>query len=456
MVNSGVIEPHTRGLQLVSFITQTSYSSLPQPVLQAAKYALIDYLAVAIAAVNETSVRAVKATAYSWQAKGHAQVLLGRKTTPALAALINGTMAHAMDFDDTHPGGTGHPSAVCWSSALAIAEHYQLTEQAALVAFVIGFEVMAKLGGGAEPGVGRNLQRRGWHPTAIIGRAAAGAIAASLLKLNAQQTANALGAAATMMGGLRRSSGTHGKPFHAGKAAMDGILAAQLADNDFIAAHHFYELDGWLKVFIQDDQAVVPPLDFGQKWELLTNGFKLFASCRATHSIVENIQALLPQIAGRKLASIKAQVCPLALVNAGYQNPLTLLEAKFSTSFCIGLALNGYSLDHLDFSNTAMLHDPRVAQTLELLTLETVDDFNLATSALQLHFTDGSHLAGRITALKGNADNPLTEQERYNKFSRLTVPFLGVKKSQQLYEAASQFEHAGALATISRLVSKRN
>jgi 2-methylcitrate dehydratase PrpD len=90
---------------------------------------------------------------------------MGARTTPALAALANGTMCHAMDYDDTHPGGAGHPSGPCWSTALAMAEHHGAAEGDALAAFITGFEIMARLGGGWVPGVGRSLQRRGFHPT---------------------------------------------------------------------------------------------------------------------------------------------------------------------------------------------------------------------------------------------------------------------------------------------------
>jgi 2-methylcitrate dehydratase PrpD len=95
---------------------------------------------------------------------------------------------------------------------------------------------MAKLGGGGVPGVGRSLQRRGWHPTSVFGRAGAAAVASVLLRLNDTQIRYALGIAATTAGGLVGSFGTHGKPFHAGKAAMDGIMAAQLAAACFVSA----------------------------------------------------------------------------------------------------------------------------------------------------------------------------------------------------------------------------
>ena len=155
-----------------------------------------------------------------------------------------------------------------------------------MAAFLTGYEVMCKLGGGYVMGVGRSLQRRGLHPTSVVGRCGAAAAASALFKLNEQQIGHAMGVAATTAGGLVGSFGTHGKPFHAGKAAMDGILAAQLAADGFMAATHLYELQGGLlDAFIQNREVEVPPVDdFGVKWELLGNGFKPFACCRASTS----------------------------------------------------------------------------------------------------------------------------------------------------------------------------
>lgn len=333
----------SRGAALSQFIHRAPQSTIPDAVRHEAKRALIDYLGVAIGAVGDEGASAVQRMAQRWNAQGNAQTILGAKTTPALAALVNGTLSHAADYDDTHPAGAGHPSGPCWSTALAMAQHYGADETTTLTAFIVGFEVMAKLGGGWVPGVGRNLQRRGFHPTSVVGRAGAAASAAVILKLAPEAIDHALGAAATMMGGLQKSSGTHGKPFHAGKAAMDGITAAELAAEGFIANPRFYETDGWVKTFIQDGNVEIPPLDFGASWELLGNGYKLYASCRGTHASIETARKLYPQLQGRAIARIHAKVHPMGMVNAGILSPQTPLESKFSIPHCITGAVRLYA-----------------------------------------------------------------------------------------------------------------
>ena len=134
-----------RNQQLVSYIAATATRKFPGEIIDAAKRALVDFLGVAVGAHNDAPVRPVLATVKRWSATGSARIFIGGQTTPALAALANGTMAHAMDFDDTHPGGAGHPSACCWSAALAIAEHHDIDERSAMAAFLTGYEVMCKL-----------------------------------------------------------------------------------------------------------------------------------------------------------------------------------------------------------------------------------------------------------------------------------------------------------------------
>lgn len=443
---------YPRGEALSQFISHAHALVIPPPVIHEAKRALIDYLGVAIGAVNDEAVVAVRQVAKQWNASGNARIILGGTTTPALAALINATMAHAADYDDTHPAGAGHPGGPCWSAALAMAQTHPVDETRVLAAFIAGFEVMAKLGGGWVPGVGRNLQRRGFHPTSIVGRAGAAAAAAQVLQLTPEQVSNALGASATMMGGLQKSSGTHGKPFHAGKAAMDGILAAQLATEGFVGAHHFYEPDGWVKNFIQDGSAEIPPLDFTESWELLANGYKLYASCRGTHASIETARQIYPQIRGRKIVRIEARVHPMGMVNAGIVNPQTPLESKFSIPHCIALALSGYALTDTDFTPDTIA-DPQARALLPLLNVEAVDGQSASSAFIDVWLEDGEQLHGETAVYRGHAQNPLTDEELRAKFDSLSIPALGRERSEALYQAAAHFERPGSLAALHSLLA---
>src|SRR4051812_29241381 len=167
---------HPRGEATAKFVAAARTMSIPPDVLDAAKKALVDFIGVAIGARDEPLAGALTRTVAGWNASGNAFIILGQRTTPALAALVNGTLVHAVEYDDQHPNGSGHPSAPCWSAALAVAAHHGLSEHETLAAFVAGYEITAKLGGGGPEGVGRTLQTRGFHPTSVFGRmGAAGA-----------------------------------------------------------------------------------------------------------------------------------------------------------------------------------------------------------------------------------------------------------------------------------------
>ena len=445
----------TRGEQLVQYIAGTSRRSYPPEVIDAALKALVDHLGCAVGAWNDGPSLPVRAVVEQWKASGKARVYMGGRTTAALAALANGAMAHAMDYDDTHVGGSGHPGAPCWSAALAIAQDAGADEKETLAAFITGFDVMAKLGGGLVPGVGRNLQRRGWHPTSVFGRVGAAAASSVILKLDEARIANALGVAATTAAGLVGSFGTHGKPFHAGKAAMDGVLSAQLAANGFVAATHLYELEkGLLDALIQDRKVEPPTLDdFETKWELLDNQFKPFASCRATHSSIEAARSLASQIKGRKITKVHARVHPNAVITAGKPSPRTPLEGKFSVAFCIAMGLRGYKLVASDFTEAA-LKDPSVMEVVPLVNLEVIQDQPAFKAFLEVTLDSGEVLHGETQCVLGHPDRPMPWDALREKFDGLVEPVLGAQKAAALFDLGRNFLQPGSIAKLSELLAR--
>jgi 2-methylcitrate dehydratase PrpD len=445
----------TRGEQLVSYIAGTARRSYPPEITEAALQALVDHLGCAVGAWNDETALPARSVVKRWKASGNARVYMGGLTTAALAAFANGSMAHAMDYDDTHAGGAGHPGGPCWSAALALAQEHGSSEKETVAAFITGFDVMAKLGGGWVPGVGRSLQRRGWHPTSIFGRVGAAAVGCVIMKLDEARIANALGVAATTAGGLVGSFGTHGKPFHAGKAAMDGILSAQLAADGFVAATHLYELEkGLLDVLIQDRKVEPPTLDdFEQKWELRENQFKPFASCRATHSSIQAARSLATQVKGRKITKVHAKVHPNALVTAGKTAPRTPLEGKFSVPFCIALGLAGYRVVASDFNESAF-NDPAVADVVPRITLEAVQDQPAFKAFLEVTLEDGTRLHGETQCVLGHPDNPLTWDALREKFDGLVEPVLGAEQTGELFDLGRNFLQPGSIAKISKLLER--
>jgi len=442
-----------RGEKLAAFVAAAGERAYPKEIIAAARVALVDFVGVAVGAVNKSAARATRAVAEGWRAPGKARIFCAGTTTPALAALVNGTMAHCMDYDDTHLWGGGHISAPCWSAALAVACERELDEAAALGAFITGYEVMARLGGGGIRGVGRSLQQRGFHPTGVHGVVGAAAAAAALMRLDHRQSLNALSTAATSAGGLVASFGSDSKPFHAGRAAMDGILAAELAAAGFRAAPNVFERKkGMLDAYIQDGSAEVPEIDFDYGWELLNNGYKPFACCRATHASIQAAHQLTERVGDRAVKRIRAKVHANAPFTAGKTDPQTPLDGKFSVAFCIAMALRGYGATEADFSEKT-LKDPAVRAIVPVVELLPQADQPQYEAYLEVEMEDGERLLAETRMFLGHPDNPMTAEHRRAKFLSLTVPVLGERKGEELLALLEDFDQPGSLGKAMTLLA---
>ena len=444
----------SRGEQIAKYIATARQRSIPPEVLNAAKFTLVDYMGVSVGAYYDAPAIPTRKTALSWNAQGNARMYLDKQTTPPLAALVNGTMAHCMDYDDAHTGGAGHASAPLWAATLAMAEHVGASEQETIVAFLTGFEVMTKLGGGGIEGMGRTTARRGFHPTPIYGTPGCAAAASVLLTLDEKKAAYAMGVAATTAGGLVGSFGTHSKPFHAGMAAMDGVHAAMLASNGFESATTLYEKDkGLIDAIIQNkpDTLVIPPMEF-DNWEILLNGYKPYACCRATHSSSQAARSIAARVGMRKIKRVVAKVHKNAVVTAGKMNPKTPLECKFSVPFCIAMALRGYALVAPDF-NVNTLKDKSVSEIVPIVEVVPVDAQPQHEAYLDVWMEDGEHIQAVTEIVIGHPKNPMSWDDQHTKFTALVKPIMGAEKAERLYQALRQIEKPGTLKTVFELLA---
>ena len=210
--------------QLATFIAHLTTEQCPSDAVATAKRGAIDTIGVMLAGRDEPVVGHARSIARSIGVVSESQVLFDRgRAASSDAALVNGTAGHALDYDDV--AIDGHPSVVLVPAMLAEGERLGASGDALLTAYIAGYETWGEL-------AGRDADKhhgKGWHPTAVFGTIGAAAAAASLARLDVDRTVNALGIAASMASGLVANFGSMTKPFHAGRAAANGILAAQLA-----------------------------------------------------------------------------------------------------------------------------------------------------------------------------------------------------------------------------------
>ena len=252
---------------LGQFVADLSPNHIPEEAARIARIGFIDSIGTMMVGRKEDSVRIM--TEVLAPVDGAATLTFGdRKITAPEAAWINGTAAHALDYDDVTL--RGHPSTVLVPAILAEAETLGSSGSDMIVAYLAGYETWAELAL-RETGL---LHEKGWHPTGLYGAPAAAAACAKLHKLDAEKSAIAIALGASQSSGLMSNFGTMTKPFHAGKAAHAGIMAARLAKAGFTANTDALEHPrGFLHAISpqgNEDRTSAPLA--GKEWRILTHG----------------------------------------------------------------------------------------------------------------------------------------------------------------------------------------
>jgi len=420
------------------FIAGALQRDYPADVIDLAKMCLADWYGVALGARGQQAGESVRRLVQSWAAPGRARVLFDGTAPAAMAALVSGTYAHCLDYDDVHFPSLAHLSAPTWAVAVALGEETGATEREMLAAFITGFEIGARLG---SNGVGEACNGRGWHSTGVVGRLSAAAAAAVLLRHDEMLAAHTLAIAATQTSGLVASFGTDGKPFHAGRAAFDGIVSAQLAANGFRGARDMLDRELGLARALIQDQSVRMRLDgLGEHWELRRNALKPYACCGFTHAPVDAARMLAAQMASGALRRARVQVHPLAPKMAG-QYPHSPLAAKFSIAYCVALGLRGHRATEQDF-HPERLADTAVMELVDKVEIVPEPSLGYAAAKLEVTLADGKSATADVPVSLGNPENPMAWSDLQGKFASLVQPVLGAR-TDALFGALRDFDRPG-------------
>jgi len=263
--------------KLAEFVYNTSFHDIPQDVIEKNKYTILDWFGSILGEINEDASRLIIEYAKEFTVKGQATIIgTDIKTDLAHAALANGVISHALDFDDYHGKSVINGSADCLPAILAIAEDKRLCGTDILTAFVLAIDISIRLG----LGLTNSHYKRGWHSTSTAGAFGATAGAVKLLGLDTDTIINAFGICATQASGIRQVFGTMSKPFNAGKASMNGVISAKLAEKGFTSSDHIFEGKlGFFQVFTDN-----PDIDgvlnrLGSTYFISDLSFKPYPTC---------------------------------------------------------------------------------------------------------------------------------------------------------------------------------
>jgi len=343
---------------------------LPPSALAVMRLSVLDWISVAIAGKEEPVSRIVRDLALHEGGSAQATTLGSPVKLPArAAALVNGTLSHALDYDDTHFAHIGHPSVAVLPAAFAIGELVEASGEAVLAAALIGCEASCRVG----LWLGRSHYQHGFHQTATAGTFGATVAAARLLELSEERMAHALGLASTRASGLKSQFGTMGKPFHAGMAASNGVEAALLADRGFISEPRgLEEAQGFGPTHAGSDTPIDDPSN-GFLFETVQH--KFHACCHGIHAVLEALDMIQSRhgLKTDEIAAIDLEVHPRWLSVCDIKIPKTGLEAKFS--YCVSAAakLSGYDTAALETFSDALCRDETVITLRERVRVQADD-----------------------------------------------------------------------------------
>ncbi len=436
----------TPSINMANWVAALDRTDISEPAFVWAKHALLDWLGVTIAGAREPLSEMLVADALAEGATGAAHIL-GRaeRLIPSQAALINGSASHALDYDDVHLGLNGHPSAPVLPALLALAEQNHMDGQEVLTAFIAGYEVECLI----SAMIGNSHYDAGWHNTATIGTFGAAVACAKLLGLNAGQTAMAMGIAATQAAGLKSMFGTMCKPLHAGKAAINGLLAARLASRGFTSRPDGLECgQGFADTQSRDFHALPIRPDASAPLAIEANLFKYHAACYLTHSPIEAVAELsrAHQLTPDDVARIQLIVPQGHLkVCCNIPAPATGLEIKFSLRHTAALALTGGDTAALETYSDAIANRPDLMALRDKVAVDTKTFPRHSAAEVVIELADGTQLHNAVDVGEPARDLKAQWVRLTQKFHSLVDPILGVDKASACIEQCMRLERPGSL-----------
>lgn len=453
----------TLSQQLAEFAATVRLEDIPKEVVDCAKDHLLDTLGVAFAGREEDASRAVRSYIEEWGGPEQATLLGERRRVPAAsAALVNGTYAHAKDFDDSHNPSVLHPSAPLVPAVLAQAEATGSSGEECLTSLVAGYEVLIRLAMAQyDAQIGNSMFfEHGFHATSIIGAIAASVACARLRGLSPGRIANALAIACSMAAGIleaNRSGGTV-KRTHCGWAAHSGVSAAGLAAHGVTGPATVLEGGfGFFRDFCGENWTPQPIGELGQRWDTLTMSFKPYPCNGFTHTIVDAALALKQ----RGLRPDNVERVEIGTAAASWRtigdpieekrHPRSPYHGEFSGPFVFACALVGggglgVSLD--DFTEETLRDPVRIGIAERCSVVKDPECTNVfprhLPAVVKVWTKDGSMLEERVMVNRGSPDLPLSREELMIKL-RSTAG----KRAEALAEEVYSLERA---AGPSRLV----
>jgi len=444
--------------QLAGYWSGARYEDLPPAVVDMAKSVLLDTLAVAVrGAESDVAVATRNGAAAVVESDRGSASLWGTQLSlpPAGAALVNGTAAHAYEFDDY--GGCGHSGAVVIPAVCALAEKTRADGKRVLLAVAAGYDVAARVTEGA--GGYRAHNDLGWHSTGTCGTFGAAAGAASILGLDATRFTSALGIAGSFAGGVWSFlvDGAMTKRFHPGRAAENGVTSAQLAEAGLVGPRYILDAK-WGGFFGTYCRATATPdatvQNLGRDFRIFRSGRKPYPCCRGLHSSVEALLDLMEghRFAGDDIERMIVHGAERTVRQFAKRDVATLLDAQFSMPYSLAVvAATGRA--GLDEFLPPRMDDARVVALMDRVSVEADRPLGPYDEPdLEVRLRDGRRLTHHVPVPRGSPDRPLDGEHLLRKDEAVAGPVIGAKRFHALKDAILALDRVGDFREVTALL----
>lgn len=446
--------------QLASKVTALRWDDVPEPVRAVAKLHILDALGLALAATGMDFGHAIHQAGQRLGNGEQAHALgFGTPLPAASAALVNGTLIHGLDFDDTHIGAIYHATAPALAAALAVGEEQHSDGRELLLAYIIGLEVGCRL---AAAGAGQ-FHGRGFHPTGIAGAFAAVCTTAVLRGADPDILTSALGLCGSQAAGILELHGSWLKRMHPGWAAHTGIAATTMAEAGFRGPATVFEGPGGLYASHLGHTVTADDLglhDLGSRWMSTDIALKPYPCCHFTHAFADAATGVLTELGRDRLRTedVVRIECPTApalmpLVAEPVDKkiaPTTIYDALFSIQYVVATVLSGRRVD-LDTFYDQPLDAPDTLALAALTTCTPDPDTDFPThfpGEVVVHLADGRTLRRRVAASLGTPENPLADAQAHAKFQANARRVTDTEHAHRIAELVDTLEDLPAITTL--------
>lgn len=443
--------------KLAAYASSFEYAAIPAAVRQRAKYLILDSIGVAIASSTYDFAHRTLSGISALAGAGNCSVIAMMQRLPLRdAVLMNGMLVHGLDYDDTHLGGAVHPTASALPCALGLAEHLDASGEKLLAAYVLGVEVVTRLGMAGAFG----FHHCGFHPTGILGHFSCSLQAGWLLGLGVRQLTMAQGIVGSTAAASQEflADGAWNKRMHPGWAGVAGITAAYLAQGGFLAPSKTYEgRFGLFKGHLQEREAQVDYgkilAGLGETWELMATSVKPYPICHFLHACADSAielkrkHGLKPDdIAHIRVVLPKESLPVVAEPETAKLAPAHSYDAQFSAQFVVAasLLLGRFGLAELQ---SHVLSDPRILQLARKVkcAADTASAFpQYYSGGVTVVTNDGREFSHHERINRGAGERALSGAEIESKFLSNALMATTPGRAEELQDRILRLERHGA------------